>query len=222
MNKNSVRKPVIYGLIHDGGFFYVGRTRTNLQERFWQHSYRARSGHNAPVYAYMREVGISNIEPVELEEISDWESSASLEAEWISKLINEGHALTNQLGRDGVPDSWSEEMRAKMSIIQSGRETWIKGKRGEGAGWTDERRAAQSARRKGDYKHGARSAAIVHKCTCDECESFRISYYSKIEERKAKNTHGTVAGYKHGKCRCAECKAAYSEYQKRFYTPKTQ
>ena len=222
MNKRSIRKPVIYGLAHNGGFFYVGKTGANLAERFWQHTHRARSGHRSPVYVYMREVGISNVEPIELEEVLDWNTSDEMEIRWIKKLASEGHALTNQISTDGIPGSWSDAMKQKMSIIQRGKDTWIKGKTGADAGWSDERREAQSARRKGAYKHGGKSAALTYKCPCETCENFRLGYYAEIESRKAKNTHGTVAGYKHGKCRCDICSSAYSEYQKKFYRPKPQ
>lgn len=141
MNKNMTRHPVVYGLLAGGSFGYVGMTRVNVKTRLWEHRSRSRSGHTAPVYEWMRSVGVDLVEAVVLDEDS------SSESEWIVKLLAEGHPLANQKSRDGVENSLSAETKKKIGASNSANgPTWIKGKTGEAAGWTPERRAIQSAR----------------------------------------------------------------------------
>lgn len=141
MNKNMTRQPVVYGLQVGGSFGYVGMTRVNVKTRLWEHRSRGRSGHSAPVYEWMRSVGVELVEAVVLDE------DASTESEWIVKLLAEGHPLANQKSVDGVENSMSTATKKKIGASNSAKgPTWIKGKTGEAAGWTPERRAAQSAR----------------------------------------------------------------------------
>lgn len=144
---NHHKEPSIYALVApDGGFFYVGRTTINAQNRLWEHIYRARSGHQAPVYQRMRELGIEMITYKVLQFVEEGDDPRELEARWIKKLLGDGIDLVNAWGRDGVPDSWSREYREKGQPSKRGKATWITGKTGEAAGWTPERRAQAAER----------------------------------------------------------------------------
>jgi len=145
VNVNNRRNPAIYAL-HTGDhrYFYVGSTSKNSDNRLYEHIYRAHTGHKAPLYVWMRDVGIRNVQVVDLALIEDMSTRAELEAEWIARMIADGHPLTNQVARDGVPNSMSEQSKARVSKANRGKPTWIKGKRGADAGWTDERRRAQA------------------------------------------------------------------------------
>lgn len=124
----------------DGQYFYVGKTMTNAKTRWWEHRARARAGHGAPVYEYMRKVGVHNCD------ITVLDTDPVTEAYWIKRLLDQGHPIQNSLGRDGVPNSHSEESKRKIGEGNAGRRSWIAGRAGDAAGWTDERRIAQSER----------------------------------------------------------------------------
>lgn len=138
MNSNLARQPCVYGLRAGSVFGYVGMTRVNMKTRLWEHRSRARSGHTAPVYDWMRSVGVDSVEIVELS------NNPAEEVLIISNLLADGHPLANQTSRDGVANSMSAAARARIGDAKRGRQTWIKGKTGEAAGWTDERREAAS------------------------------------------------------------------------------
>jgi predicted GIY-YIG superfamily endonuclease len=147
MNYNMERETVIYALVDSQGRIgYVGSTQVNAKTRYWEHRSRARSGHTAPVYEWIREVGVDSFTYVELEKLEAGSDVSILEAQWIKKLIDEGHPLQNQIARDGVPNSNGERMKEILSASRKGKPTWIKGKRGEEAGWTEERRKQQALR----------------------------------------------------------------------------
>lgn len=223
MNPGSERRPVVYGLRAGESFGYVGSTTVNLTHRWWQHKSRARTGHQAPVYEWMRLVGIENVQAVEL---ATGEDLRKLEHEVIVRLRSQGHPLNNQSGIDGVPNSMSYRSRQKLSAARRGHDSWIKGKRGEDAGWTAERRAAFSAARRDTTYTGEREpgkqipahglrARYDGGCRCEKC----VAVVERMTARAAgalTRTHGTVASYKHGKCRCEECRTAYRDYQRRF------
>jgi len=147
MNYNMERETVIYALVDsDGRIGYVGSTQVNTKTRYWEHRSRARNGHGAPVYDWVREVGIDSFTYVELEKLDAGADVAKVEARWIKKLIDQGHTLQNQIARDGVPHSNGQRMKDILSNSRKGKPTWIKGKRGEEAGWTEERRQQQAQR----------------------------------------------------------------------------
>lgn len=149
VNMNKLRDPSIYALfVREGEYHYIGSTSINAQNRLWEHIHRARSGHDAPVYAWMREVGIENVRFCVLVSESDTEAREKIEAQMICQFIEQGHPLKNRISRDGVVRSMSDESKAIISKKQTGKKTWIYGKRGLDAGWTDERRKAQSERMK--------------------------------------------------------------------------
>jgi hypothetical protein len=146
-NMNKYLDPCIYALVvDDGKYCYIGSTSKNAQNRLWEHIYRARIGHISPVYEWMRFVGIENVRVEVLERIDDKHQRSAREAQLISELLLAGHELRNQLSRDGVIGSMSSSSRERISAKNKGKKTWISGKTGEDAGWTHERRAAQSAR----------------------------------------------------------------------------
>ncbi len=134
--------PAIYVLRGgDGRVFYVGRTTRSIRARMYEHRYRV-SFHPGPVYERWREHGKDVVTIEVLESGGD----AEREAFWINKLLADGEPLVNQLSQDGVAESMSRESRDKIGRSNRGKDTWIKGKTGLEAGWTPERRAAQSAR----------------------------------------------------------------------------
>lgn len=122
------------------------RPSVNSKNRLWQHIHRARSGHPSPVYEWMREVGLENVEVIDLEAVVETEDAEDLEAVWIARLIERGHPIVNRRGRDGIARSMAAESKALIGDKAKGRVTWIAGKTGDEAGWTDERRRAQSDR----------------------------------------------------------------------------
>lgn len=214
---NKFKKPSIYALTEpDGGFFYVGRTKLNSQNRLWEHIYRARINHSAPVYQKMNQVGVSNVTVIDLEYLSDDQDARMVEAWWIKSLIGSGYDIVNALARDGVPDSWSREMRERGMLSRRGIPTWIKGKKGEEAGWTQERRLAQSMARKSARvrKHGTKLERKKYGCQCPECINWETQYLADRESKKKMNIHGTVASYKNGLCRCEECTMATRIYKR--------
>lgn len=144
-NMNKFLAPCVYAL-HAGDFVfrYVGSTSKNSTNRLWEHNYRAGRDHQAPVYKWMREVGVENVRVVDLIKITADDDMPKVEASVIRQLIENGHPLLNAIARDGVPNSISPEMRSRIGQSRKGMPTWIAGKKGEEAGWTDERRARQS------------------------------------------------------------------------------
>lgn len=145
VNMNKFKDPAIYALyVDDGVYYYVGSTTGNSKNRLWEHIYRGRAGHDSPVYHWMREVGLENVRVIDLEKVSDISNIKSIEAVWIKGLIAEGQPLLNQISRDGVVNSMSDESKRKIGSRAKGRPTWIKGKTGYAAGWTEARRKKQA------------------------------------------------------------------------------
>jgi len=145
VNVNKHKQPAIYALYsEDGVYCYIGSTSKNSQNRLWEHKYRARNNHSAPVYQWMRSVGIENVQVIDLVSLFGVSNAAELEAVTIANYISAGHPLTNQIARDGVVGSMSESSKQLIGDKNAGKKTWITGRRGFDAGWTDERRAAQS------------------------------------------------------------------------------
>lgn len=85
VNVNNRRTPAIYAL-HAGDhvYFYVGSTMKNSDNRLYEHIYRAHAGHKSPVYTRMRDLGIRNIQVVDLEPITDGSRKVEMETRWIS------------------------------------------------------------------------------------------------------------------------------------------
>lgn len=218
-NMNTHKDPCVYGLVDpDGRVFYVGSTKVNALNRWWEHRYRARIGHPAPVYARWSEIGLDAV-GFEVLESTPEENLREREAWWIKNLIDSGLDLVNQFARDGIPDSMSDATKGKLGAARRGKPTWIKGKKGIEAGWTDERRKAASDRQKERMKHGSRRLALDNGCQCPLCEQWRVDNPrvgmgrgGVVGERKI-DQHGTVEKYKRGLCRCDECRAANREYK---------
>jgi len=141
------RETVIYGLVDsEGKIGYLGSTTVNAKTRYWEHRSRARKMHTAPVYDWIRKVGVDCFSVVELERLEADAQVTLTEARWIKRLIDEGHPLQNQIARDGVPHSNGQRMKDIVSQKHRGKPTWIKGKTGEAAGWTEERRRQVAVR----------------------------------------------------------------------------
>lgn len=147
VNMNKHKEPAIYALYTEPGvYYYIGSTSKNSLNRLWEHKYRARNNHTAPVYKWMRSAGIENVRVIDLISLAGVSNAAELEAVTIANYLAAGHPLTNQIARDGVVGSMSDYSKQAISEKNSGKSTWIKGKTGVDAGWTAERRAAQSER----------------------------------------------------------------------------
>ena len=145
MNPNMQREPVIYGLYDaDGNCGYIGSTKVNPKTRWWEHRSRARKNHSAPVYQWMRSVGIDSVQIKSLCDIPSDIDAAELETKYIKEMLDAGHPIQNQIGRDGKPHSNADRMKQILSEKKRGKPTWIKGKRGADAGWTEERRRRQA------------------------------------------------------------------------------
>ena len=141
------RETVIYALVDSQqNIGYVGSTTVNAKTRYWEHRSRAKLMHTAPVYAWIRKVGIDSFGFIEIQKVKPNEDAQVVEAQLIKDLIESGHPLQNQRAQDGVPNSNGQRMRNMVSQKAKGRTTWIKGKKGEAAGWTEERRRKVSER----------------------------------------------------------------------------
>lgn len=162
VNMNHFEEPCVYAL-HAGDhvYRYVGSTRINALNRLWQHRYRARSGHNAAVYRWIREVGIDSvvIEPLYFE--NDTELREALEVATIVKLIGEGFPLTNNLWtRYGGKLARSLEAQAEY-----------RARKGHKPRPAKEPKPAEPPKVKAPRvpKHGTRTEYELHKCKCAEC-----------------------------------------------------
>jgi len=152
MNPNMQREPVVYGLFDpDGNCGYVGTTRVNTTQRWWEHRYRAKKDHPAPVYQWIRSVGLESVKIRKLEDVPEGADAHLLEIKYIKEMLDQGHPVQNQIGRDGKPHSNGDRMKQILSEKKRGKPTWIKGKTGPEAGWTEERKKAQSERMKQRY-----------------------------------------------------------------------
>lgn len=148
-NMNKHIDPCIYALyVDEGQYCYIGSTSKNAQNRLWEHIYRARKGHPAPVYEWMREVDPAKVRFEVLLRVADSGERAAKEAKLIAEFIKNGHQLRNQISRNGVLGSMSITSRQLISIARKGKSTWIAGKKGVEAGWSDERKLIQSIRMK--------------------------------------------------------------------------
>lgn len=218
VDMNKFKEPAVYALTHDGGFFYVGYTSSNTLNRWWQHISRAQNGHDAPVYRWMRDVGIRNVGYQILELVENPSEAGEIEAGWIKTLIDEGHELTNAIARDGTAHSISEEMRSRMGVKMKGKPTWIKGLTGADAGWTEERKENHSAtmRRKRAQAEMDNPEALFARIEKIEIAEMRqviketerpIPPRATRMPRTAKEyEHGTRGMYEHAGCRCGDCR----------------
>lgn len=210
-NMNKFKDPAIYALhAGDGNYRYVGSTKTNSKNRLWEHIYRGNNGHEAPVYQWMRSVGVRNVEVVDLEKVDNVATILQAEMKWITRLLDEGFNLTNQMSRDGVLNSMSSESLLKSGAARKGRPTWIKGLHGEAAGWTDGRRQimrerAEKRRLSRVPNHGTVSEYTKYGCRCEECKAIALHPKVKVE------THGRYL-YKRDHCRCDICVRANRDY----------
>jgi len=147
MRRSRAEEPCVYALHGgDGLYAYVGSTSKSAKTRLWEHVSRARAGHSAPVYVWMSAVGIDS---VTIEVIAVENNDAvrnALEVSTIVQLAAEGFPLVNQKSRDGVEGSMSSSSKLRIGAAMAGRTPWVKGRHGEDAGWTPERRRAQSER----------------------------------------------------------------------------
>lgn len=215
VNVNNRRNPAIYALhAGDHQYFYVGATSKNSANRLYEHIYRARIGHKSPVYVRMRELGIDNIEVVDLERVNSSCEMLTLEAKWIAKLIADGHPIENRMGRDGNVNSMSEQSKALISRANIGRRSSIAGKTGEEAGWTHARRDAmadRAAERRSSRvpEHGTVNEYKKYGCRCADC------FAAARNPRVPVEVHGRYL-YKRDKCRCAICVTANREYGRRW------
>lgn len=163
VNMNHFENPAVYALHGgDGRLRYVGSTRVNSTNRMYQHAYRARAGHQAPVYKWMREVGIGKVQIIDLLHETDLTTLAALEQVAIEHLIAEGHDLVNSLHGRAARGELSEKTKARLAGAERARQR-------------REFRAANPRPVKPERpleriaQHGTRTEAEKYKCKCDPC-----------------------------------------------------
>lgn len=228
-NVNYRHDPAIYALyIGDLDYFYVGETSVNSQNRLYEHISRALKGHPAPVYQKMREVGARSVQVVDLEKAEVPRLRRMREAWWITHLLEEGYELTNRIAVDGVPNSIPTEMRSRMNTSKRGKPTWISGKHGLDAGWTEARRRhmreqtiARHANR--PELHGKVQEYQKFGCRCERCVDAARRWRATLRmERRDLATigliaastnarHGTRYMYEKFGCRCDPCRLAMAQ-----------
>lgn len=218
VNMNKFKDPCIYGLTAPGvGVFYVGYTSVNAKNRWWQHISRARSGHQSPVYRKMRELGVDSVGYEVLERVTNERDAFSIEARWIKKLFDDGVKLSNMIGADGSPHSLPEALRRTMGLSRRGLPTWIKGKSGPEAGWTEERKVAQAQTmaRKRAQREIANPELLWARMEKEETNIIRSALSETGIEIKFIARHGTRTMYeKHG-CKCDKCRNCMAQHNAR-------
>lgn len=74
-------------------------------------------------------------------------------------------------------------------------------------------------------KHGTTSSYSYHKCRCDVCREYIVSYQSQRAEERGlsipDSVHGTYNGYKNYKCRCEKCYKAAQDARASYSKVKT-
>jgi hypothetical protein len=224
VNMNHYEDPAIYGLTDpDGGVFYIGRTSVNTQNRWWEHRSRARSGHTAPVYVRIREIGVERFGWTVIERFADIPEGITpreREAWWIAEYLRRGHSLVNSDGRDGRPDSWDERRREAGIPERRGKSTWVKGKTGEDAGWTAKRKENQAravkmrqwAREIGNPDLlAARVERMERREQMDVQRQAAKEYYGLPVVPRSLSAiprHGTRTMWEKYKCKCQPCRDA--------------
>lgn len=217
VNMNHHKDPAVYAL-HAGDFLfrYVGSTSVNSQNRMYQHAYRARSGHGAQVYQWIRSVGIENVRVVDLIHETDPVMRNALEVCAIVQLADEGHPLVNSLWIKGDGDQVaSNEYRRRVSAARA------KPVRKPRPAQKPKLPSAPRVPQIRVPQHGTRHEYETYKCRCDPCRlvmaqrnaARRGKPIPQIAPRKRGETpeHGTARRYKHYGCRCDECRIALRE-----------
>lgn len=165
VNMNHFEDPAIYAL-HAGDYLYayVGTTKINTKNRLWEHRYRARSGHNSPVYQWMREVGIDNVQIEVIAREADVTLRDALEVAAIAQLKDAGYPLVNVSWArgSGLPVA-SKEFRR----IANG--SALAGPAREPKTAPPKRVKVIPVRAPRKPQHGTRNEAEKYKCKCDPC-----------------------------------------------------
>ncbi|GAA4992586.1 NUMOD3 domain-containing DNA-binding protein [Pseudonocardia tropica] len=118
------QRNVVYGLSLDGvNFRYVGMTTGSLQQRWWAHSYRARTAPRTAVQCWIAKHGPEQVMVTVLERCGSIEELHEAEVRWIETLRGQGADLLNLTeGGEGVLGlRHSPEVRALMSQQRTGR-----------------------------------------------------------------------------------------------------
>lgn len=208
VNWNHHKEEAVYAL-HAGDhvYCYAGSTSLNIVTRMYQHRHRARKGHNAPVYRWMREVGIENVQCHVIAYEQDADIRHGLEVSTIAQLKSMGYPLRNRIWfpGDGLATGSKEYRRIMNQSPLAGlpREPKLRSQR--------------------IPRHGTVTEYRKYKCECETCIDGYEAYMTKrlgrpfVTRRRttpAHKIHGTVACYKNGLCRCLPCAAAYREYKR--------
>ncbi len=215
VNMNKHKNPSVYAL-HAGDhvYRYVGSTSVNSLNRLWQHNYRARSGHDAPVYKWMREVGIDNVHVTDLVLEADKDMREGLEVAAIVQLLGEGFPLVNSLWSKGggLPVRSTEYQR----IVNKAKPRKPNVKR-------PHQPKPTKAKAPRVPNHGTRTEWEKYKCKCPDCRLAGAQRNALKRGRPIPTTparargvtppHGTVVRYNHYDCRCVECRMAGAEYR---------
>jgi len=218
---NKFRDPAVYALhAGDHRYFYVGSTSMNSKTRLWEHISRARSGHMAPVYQKMRDVGISNVCVQDLAKERDRELRNGMEICAIVQLLEEGFSLTNKIwSRGGGLEVNSNEYRTIVRRAYRAANPLpprVRKPRTRNLNPTKPRRPAKP-REPRVPNHGTRTEWELHKCKCDPC---RLAGAQRNARKRGQPIptiaptrgmipdHGTANRYKHYDCRCESCRSA--------------
>jgi hypothetical protein len=212
VNINHFKDPAVYAL-HAGDFLfhYVGSTSVNSKNRLYQHISRAQSGHSAPVYQWMRDVGVRNVQVVDLVKESDPELLDAFEISAIVQLRDEGHPLENV--------SWTRGLGATV-LSPAERRRWDR--TGSPVAKPKPVKQPKAVRGPRQPNHGSVTEWMKYHCKCEPC---RLAGAQNNARKRGKPIpeavrplgvpdHGTANRYKHYDCRCEECRAAGARARK--------
>lgn len=137
---------VVYALSLDGlNYRYTGATTRGTYYRLLDHRRFAAKGHEAPVYAWMRDVDPENVIATVLEEVDSADDLGDREVAWNARLRAEGHDLLNRVHEarhrpqrnvwQPSPEAIENRRRGQMGVPKPRVSAALKGKP-----WTDERK----------------------------------------------------------------------------------
>lgn len=225
-NVNTRRTPAVYAL-HSGDyiFHYVGSTSVNSDNRLYEHISRARAGHRAPVYQWMREVGPENVRVVDIVRERDKEMREALEVSAIAQFLAEGFPLTNRIWAKGkglrTSSKYYRRIVNKSPLASDPLHPKMR---------THKPKPLPAA--KLPPAHGTRGMYEKYKCKCDECR-LALSQRNaarrgrpiptELSIRLTRPRHGEPRTYTHYGCRCQLCRDALNasrrEARARKYLP---
>lgn len=142
---------------------YIGLTRLGAKRRFLDHLRTARNGKGAPVYVWMRSIGLENVQMHTLEFVESVSLLPDREIYWIAKYKSLGHALTNA-NDGGSATAMFPETKAKISASKLGKK----------------RTAEQSARMREIFSDGRRKGSLHPRAKLTEVDVREIRRLARI------------------------------------------